>query len=227
MVIALILSGGTGSRLGADIPKQYLRVQGRPVLLYCMETLHKSPVIDAVQIVAAQEWQEEIGSWLEVYGLAGKFRGFSLPGENRQLSIFHGLTDIRQYAEEDDLVLIHDAARPLLSQKLIADCEGAIRGHDGVLPFIIAKMAGRSHPCWTGRRFSPDRHRNFSGWGLIIRQMRDCFRRRSCGSMALRSRRFWRECRSPWFRGMRGILRSRHRRIWNGSGRSWRMRRRR
>ena len=61
MVIALVLSGGTGSRLGADIPKQYLRVQGRPVLLYCMETLHKSPVIDAVQIVAAQEWQEEIG----------------------------------------------------------------------------------------------------------------------------------------------------------------------
>ena len=136
MVIALILSGGTGSRLGADIPKQYLRVQGRPVLLYCMETLHKSPVIDAVQIVAAQEW---IGSWLEVYGLAGKFRGFSLPGENRQLSIFHGLTDIRQYAEEDDLVLIHDAARPLLSQKLIADCEGAIRGHDGVLPVLPMK----------------------------------------------------------------------------------------
>ena len=116
MVIALVLSGGTGSRLGADIPKQYLRVQGRPVLLYCMETLHKSPVIDAVQIVAAQEWQEEIGSWLEVYGLAEKFRGFSLPGENRQLSIFHGLTDIRQYAEEDDLVLIHDAARPVVTE---------------------------------------------------------------------------------------------------------------
>lgn len=139
MVIALVLSGGTGSRLGADIPKQYLRVQGRPVLLYCMEILHKSPVIDAVQIVAAQEWQEEIGSWLEVYGLAGKFRGFSLPGENRQLSIFHGLTDIRQYAEEDDLVLIHDAARPLLSQKLIVDCAEAIRGHDGVLPVLPMK----------------------------------------------------------------------------------------
>ena len=62
MVIALVLSGGTGSRLGADIPKQYLRVQGRPVLLYCMETLHKSPVIDAVQIVAVgwkcMAWQE-------------------------------------------------------------------------------------------------------------------------------------------------------------------------
>lgn len=139
MVIALVLSGGTGSRLGADIPKQYLRVQGRPVLLYCMETLHKSPVIDAVQIVAAQEWQEEIGSWLEAYGLAEKFRGFSLPGENRQLSILHGLTDIRQYAEEADLVLIHDAARPLLSQKLVADCEEAIEGHDGVLPVLPMK----------------------------------------------------------------------------------------
>ena len=227
MVIALVLSGGTGSRLGADIPKQYLRVQGRPVLLYCMETLHKSPVIDAVQIVAAQEWQEEIGSWLEVYGLAGKFRGFSLPGENRQLSIFHGLTDIRQNAEEDDLILIHDAARPLLSQKLIADCAEAIRGHDGVLP--VLPMKDTVYYSKDGRQITSllDRQADFSGWGLIIRQMRDCFRRRSCGSMALRSRRFWRECRSPWFRGMRGILRSRHRRIWNGSGRSWRMRRRR
>lgn len=139
MVIALVLSGGTGSRLGADIPKQYLRVQGRPVLLYCMETLHESPVIDAVQIVAAQEWQEEISGWLEAYGLAEKFRGFSFPGENRQLSIFHGLTDIRQYAEEDDLVLIHDAARPLLSQQLIADCAEAIEGHDGVLPVLPMK----------------------------------------------------------------------------------------
>lgn len=139
MVIALVLSGGTGSRLGADIPKQYLRVQGRPVLLYCMETLHKSPVIDAVQIVAAQEWQEEIGSWLEVYGLAGKFRGFSLPGENRQLSIYNGLTDIRRYAQDDDLVLIHDAARPLLSPELIEDCTEAIEDYEGVLPVLPMK----------------------------------------------------------------------------------------
>ena len=139
MVIALVLSGGTGSRLGADIPKQYLRVQGRPVLLYCMETLHESPVIDAVQIVAAQEWQEEIGSWLEAYGLAEKFRGFSLPGENRQLSIYNGLTDIRRYAQDDDLVLIHDAARPLLSPELIEDCTEAIEGYEGVLPVLPMK----------------------------------------------------------------------------------------
>lgn len=139
MVIALVLSGGTGSRLGADIPKQYLRVQGRPVLLYCMETLHESPVIDAVQIVAAQEWQEEIGSWLEAYGLAEKFRGFSLPGENRQLSIYNGLTDIRRYAQDDDLVLIHDAARPLLSPELIEDCTEAIEDYEGVLPVLPMK----------------------------------------------------------------------------------------
>lgn len=139
MVIALVLSGGTGSRLGADIPKQYLRVQERPVLLYCMETLHESPEIDAIQVVAAQEWQEEISGWLEEYGLTEKFRGFSLPGENRQLSIFHGLTDIRKYAGEDDLVLIHDAARPMVSQKLIADCAEAIKGHDGVLPVLPMK----------------------------------------------------------------------------------------
>lgn len=139
MVIALVLSGGTGSRLGADIPKQYLSVQGRPVLLYCMDTLHKSPKIDAIQIVAAKEWQAEIGGWLEEHGLTEKFRGFSLPGENRQLSIYNGLTDIRGYAQDDDLVLVHDAARPLLSAELIEDCTEAIEGYEGVLPVLPMK----------------------------------------------------------------------------------------
>ena len=139
MVIALVLSGGTGSRLGADIPKQYLRVQRRPVLLYCMETLHKSPTIDAIQIVAAQERQEEISGWREEYGLTEKCREFSLPGENRQLSIYNGLTDIRRYAQDDDLVLIHDAARPLLSPELIEGCTEAIEGYEGVLPVLPMK----------------------------------------------------------------------------------------
>ena len=139
MVIALVLSGGTGSRLGADLPKQYLHVQGRPILLYCMETLHKSPRIDAIQIVAAKEWQVEIENWLDEHGFTDKFRGFSLPGENRQLSIYNGLTDIRRFAQDDDLVLIHDAARPLLSPELIERCTEAIEGYEGVLPVLPMK----------------------------------------------------------------------------------------
>ena len=135
MNIALVLAGGTGNRVGADVPKQYIEVADKPVISYCMETLTAHDGIDAVQIVADVMWQEYIRKHI-----AGeKFRGFSSPGENRQMSILHGLQDIRNYAGADDWVLIHDAARPLLSSCQISDCLAASAGHDGVLPVLPMK----------------------------------------------------------------------------------------
>ncbi len=117
MNIALLLSGGTGTRMGTDIPKQYIEAGGRRICSYCMETLFAHPEIDAVQIVADPGWQETIalcGRQLSDGRLwDAKFCGFSLPGENRQLSIFHGLKDMKKYAKDEALVLVHDAARPL------------------------------------------------------------------------------------------------------------------
>ena len=139
MNIALVLSGGTGTRLGTDVPKQYLEVCGKPILIYCLETLCSSTYIDGIQIVAAFEWQETIREWLEEYRLDAKFKGFALPGENRQLSIFNGLQSIREYTADDALVLIHDAARPNLSSELVESCFGAIEGYDGVLPVLPMK----------------------------------------------------------------------------------------
>ncbi len=139
MTVALILSGGSGVRLGSDIPKQYIEVNDRPVISYCIERLSCHEEIHAVQIVAAQEWQEQIEGWLEQYDICNKFWGFSLPGENRQLSIYHGLEDIKKYAQDSDVVLIHDAARPLLSEKMITDCVHAMEGYDGVMPVLPMK----------------------------------------------------------------------------------------
>lgn len=137
--IALILSGGKGLRLGSDIPKQYLKADGRPVISYCVETLSLHDEIDVIQIVAEPEWQELISVWLKTADRNKKFKGFSLPGINRQLSIFHGLEDIRRYGSDADYVLIHDAARPFLSTKLITECLSAGKGHDGVLPALPMK----------------------------------------------------------------------------------------
>lgn len=139
MTVALILSGGSGVRLGADIPKQYIEVNDRPIISYCIERLSRHGEIGAIQIVAAQEWRTLIRSCLEKYDVNSKFRGFSLPGENRQLSIYHGLADIREYTEDSDVVLIHDAARPLLSEQMITDCAAAMEGHDGVMPVLPMK----------------------------------------------------------------------------------------
>lgn len=139
MNIALILSGGTGSRLGADIPKQYLEVKKRPVITWSMERLFLHEQIDAVQIVADVSWHSRIEGWIASYDKKVKFRGFSLPGDNRQLSILNGLTDISRYAVETDYVLIHDAARPCLSEKQVADCLSAAEGNDGVVPVLPMK----------------------------------------------------------------------------------------
>ena len=102
MNIALILSGGTGARLGAKIPKQYIKIEGKPIITYCIETLSKHPQIDAMQIVADKAWYKEIEKWLETADCQRKFRGFSKPGKNRQLSIYHALEDIKAYTTDTD-----------------------------------------------------------------------------------------------------------------------------
>lgn len=139
MNIALILSGGTGTRLGTDIPKQYLDVGGKPIISYCIECLSAHQLVDAIQIVADFSWQESIGKWLADADKNKKMKGFSSPGKNRQLSILNGLTDIRKYAGDLDYVLIHDAARPLLSEKQISDCLSEVIGHDGLMPVLPMK----------------------------------------------------------------------------------------
>lgn len=139
MAAALILSGGNGTRLGSDIPKQYIKIHGRSVISYCIECLCAHGGIDALQVVAAAQWHDTVRECLEKYDTDGKFRGFSAPGENRQLSIYSGLTDIRKYADDSDVVLVHDAARPLLSAQMVTDCLEAVRGHDGVVPVLPMK----------------------------------------------------------------------------------------
>ena len=138
MNIALILAGGTGSRLGGEIPKQYLEVQGKPVIAYCLETFIRHEQIHAVRVVAESEWHPLIEKWSESENGA-KLQGFSEPGKNRQLSIWSGLQDIRKYGRDDDIVIIHDAARPLVSAKIITDCLEACKKHEGVLTALPVK----------------------------------------------------------------------------------------
>ncbi len=139
MNIALILSGGTGTRMGLDTPKQYIEAGNRPIIAYCIEVLARHSGISAIQIVADSHWYDLIRDCINKYDLQSKFKGFSEPGANRQLSILNGLKDIAMYADEEDRVLIHDAARPMLTMKLISECLNAVNGHDGVLPVLPMK----------------------------------------------------------------------------------------
>lgn len=142
MNIALVLAGGTGSRLGADTPKQYLEVDNRMIISYCLETFLVSDYIDKIQVVADRNWHEIVGKEMDALESAtgkNKFFGFSDPGANRQLSIYNGLRDILEYADTEDKVMVHDGARPLLSETLIEKCFIAGEGHDGVMPVLPMK----------------------------------------------------------------------------------------
>lgn len=145
MNIALILSGGTGTRLGGDIPKQYIKVKGRMLIAYCLNMFAAHPAIDGIFVVAAPEWRDEIINECGRRGI-GKtaITGFSDPGKTRQLSILNGLRDIDTYVKsldknDDPVVIIHDAARPNLTAEYLDRCLDAIEGCDGVMPTLPMK----------------------------------------------------------------------------------------
>ena len=139
MNIAIVLSGGTGTRLGGDIPKQYVEVGGKPIIIYSLETLNRSNHIDKIQIVAEDSWVDSIKSWTKEFGVEKKIAGFSKPGENRQLSIYNALKDVAVYADASDVVIVHDAARPNLTEDIIARSVQGMDGYDGVIPILPMK----------------------------------------------------------------------------------------
>lgn len=139
MVTAIVLAGGTGSRLGGDIPKQYLMAGDKPVIGYCLGTFENNRQIDHILIVCAEDWQDFLREWIGMLKI-GKFCGFAAAGESRQHSVYHALqTAKRQGLGEEDVVLIHDAARPWVDDELIGRCLSATAEADGAMPVITVK----------------------------------------------------------------------------------------
>lgn len=134
--IAIILSGGVGSRMGnIGIAKQYLQVNGRTIISYCLDTFNSHPLIDDIIIVAAEEQHSLL------HGLNySKISAIVANGKTRQHSILCGLkAAIKISGNEDDIVVIHDAVRPFVSNKIIEDCIEAIGDYDGAMPSIRVK----------------------------------------------------------------------------------------
>ena len=177
---ALLLSGGTGSRIGGDVPKQYLRVKGKMILFYSLETLLFAEEIEGVFLVAAEEWQEEIQEEMRKVKLPSeRFQGFALPGGNRQQSIINGMEKMLLKLgapEEEDLILIHDAARPFLSGEMLRACFCAAEGHDGAMPVLPMKdTVYFSDPGKTRAEKRLDRNRLFAGQAPEVFRLKKYF----------------------------------------------------
>ena len=139
MNYALILSGGIGSRMGGDIPKQFIEVEGQPIISYSIKTFAECTIIERIIIVVADEWKDFIISLVAKLNVQMPVF-YASPGETRQYSILNGLIECRkQGASRNDYVIIHDAARPLVSDALIRACLEGCKDADGVLPVIPVK----------------------------------------------------------------------------------------
>ena len=119
--IALIIAGGSGQRMHQDIPKQFLNVYDKPVIIYTLEAFQKHPCIDGIVVVCVEGWNEILEAYCRQFGIT-KLESIVLGGANGQESIRKGIMDVASRHQKEDLILIHDAIRPMVSEEIISDC---------------------------------------------------------------------------------------------------------
>ncbi|MBP9042728.1 MAG: 2-C-methyl-D-erythritol 4-phosphate cytidylyltransferase [Spirochaetes bacterium] len=123
MIHSIILAGGKGTRLGADIPKQLLPLGDKPIIRWSVERFHSMEEIDNIIIVSEKNSMAQIKEALP-YKLFPKISSFIEGGKERYDSVFNGLTS--QKVSDDDIVLIHDAARPFVTKEKIKELINAV-----------------------------------------------------------------------------------------------------
>lgn len=121
MNIAMIIAGGSGSRMHQDIPKQFLTVNEKPVIIYTLEVFQKHPAIDEIIVVCIEGWEQILWAYVKQFNIA-KVSAVVPGGDCGQASIYHGLQELEKKHNADDIVLIHDAIRPMVSEEIISDC---------------------------------------------------------------------------------------------------------
>lgn len=118
MVIALILAGGSGTRMGATIPKQFIEVNGKPILAYTLEIFERHPLVDGIAVVCIEGWEDRVSAYREQYGIS-KLREVVTGGSSALESIRKGLDAL--HCEEDDIIVVHDGVRPLVEDFVISN----------------------------------------------------------------------------------------------------------
>jgi 2-C-methyl-D-erythritol 4-phosphate cytidylyltransferase len=119
--IALLIAGGSGVRMHQNIPKQFLTVNEKPVIIYTLEAFQKHPEIDAIAVVCIEGWDQVLWAYANQFNIT-KLKYVVTGGKNGQESIRNGVYELEKYFFYDDIVLIHDAIRPMVSAEIISDC---------------------------------------------------------------------------------------------------------
>lgn len=128
MITAIILAGGVGSRAGADRPKQFVEILGKPVLAYTAEIFQQHPEVDAIEIVCHKSWKDYLAEMIDTYHLT-KVRWIADGGETFQESVIHGIQNLKDKIKGEDHVLIQYGAAPFTSEKIVTDVIRVMKEH--------------------------------------------------------------------------------------------------
>ncbi len=121
MNIGLIIAGGSGQRMKQEIPKQFLNVNDKPVIIYTLEAFQRHPDIDEIGVVCIDGWHDILRAYARQYKI-DKLTWIISGGKNGQDSIRNGVYEAEKRYRKDDILLIHDAIRPMVSHEIISDC---------------------------------------------------------------------------------------------------------
>ena len=139
MNIPIILAGGVGSRVGADRPKQFIEILGKPILVYTIEVFQNHPEIDAIEIVCIESHIEYLKELIEEYKLT-KVKWITPGGKDFQHSVMNGIDNLKGEINDEDIVLIHYGASPFISDEIISDAIRVCELHGNSSPAISSPL---------------------------------------------------------------------------------------
>ncbi|MDQ0359788.1 IspD/TarI family cytidylyltransferase [Breznakia pachnodae] len=120
MNVALIIAGGSGSRMAQDIPKQFINVYDKPVLIYTLEGFQKHPEIDAIEVVCIDGWHDILWAYAKQFNIT-KLKWVISGGSTGQESIRNGVENLKDVCTQEDIVIVHDGIRPLVDASVLSD----------------------------------------------------------------------------------------------------------
>ncbi|MBP5421595.1 MAG: 2-C-methyl-D-erythritol 4-phosphate cytidylyltransferase [Paludibacteraceae bacterium] len=120
MNIAIIIAAGSGHRMGQDIPKQFINVFDKPILIYTLEGFQKHPMIDAIEVVCLEGWESMVWAYAKQFGI-DKLTWIVKGGDSGQESIRNGVFNLEGKVSEDDIIIVHDGIRPLIEPFVLTD----------------------------------------------------------------------------------------------------------
>lgn len=120
MNVAIILAGGSGKRMQQEIPKQFINIDDKPVIIYTLEAFQKHPEIDAVLVVCIEGWHDILKAYAAQNGIS-KLKWVISGGKTGQESIRNGVEFLEEHCQPDDVVIIHDGIRPLVDENVLSD----------------------------------------------------------------------------------------------------------